>query len=130
MSSSPTPNVAPRYLIRDGDGLYGERVTRRIESMGIDGVVTAPASPWQNAYVERVIGTLRRELFDYVIVLNERHLKRLVSLYLDYYHPWRTHQSLADDAPDGRPVQRAEPCNVVEFPIVQCLHHVYLPKAA
>jgi putative transposase len=98
--------------------------------MGIDEVVTASASPWQNAYVERVIGTLRRELFDQVIVLNERHLKRLMSLYPDYYHAWRTHQTLDGDAPDGRPVRAAEPCNVVEFPVVQGLHHVYLPKAA
>ena len=101
-------DTAPSYLIRDGDGIYGERVTRRIESLGIDEVVTAPASPWQNAYVERVIGTLRRELLDHVIVLNERHLKRLMSSYLDYYHPWRTHQSLARDVPAGRPVRAAE----------------------
>ncbi|MCP4233762.1 MAG: DDE-type integrase/transposase/recombinase, partial [Aestuariibacter sp.] len=80
-------DTAPSYLIRDGDGIYGERVTRRIESLGIDEVITAPASPWQNAYVERVIGTLRRELFDHVIVLSEWHLKRLMSSYLDYYHP-------------------------------------------
>ena len=71
-------DTAPSYLIRDGDGIYGERVTRRIESLGIDEVITAPASPWQNAYVERVIGTLHRELFDHVIVFNERHLKRLL----------------------------------------------------
>ena len=121
---------APGYLIRDGDGIYGERVTRRLESLGIDEVVTAPASPWQNAYVERVIGTLRRELFDHVIVFNERHLKRLMSSYLDYYHPWRTHQSLDRDTPDGRPVLAAEPANVVELSAVQGLHHVYLPKAA
>jgi len=123
-------DTAPSYLIRDGDGIYGERVTRRIESLGIDEVVTAPASPWQNAYVERVIGTLRRELFDHVIVLNERHLKRLMSSYLDYYHPWRTHQSLDKNAPDGRPVRAAESCNVVELPAVLGLHHVYLPSAA
>ncbi|MDH3469169.1 MAG: integrase core domain-containing protein [Gammaproteobacteria bacterium] len=123
-------DAAPSYLIRDGDGIYGERVTRRIESLGIDDVVTAPASPWQNAYVERVIGTLRRELLDHVIVLNERHLKRLMSSYLDYYHPWRTHQSLDRDALDGRPVRAAEPCNVVEVPAVHGLHHFYLPKAA
>ncbi|MCP4899836.1 MAG: transposase family protein, partial [bacterium] len=123
-------DTAPSYLIRDGDGIYGERATRRIESLGIDEVITAPASPWQNAYVERVIGTLRRELLDHVIVLNERHLKRLMSSYLDCYHPWRTHQSLDRDAPDGRRVRAAEPCNVVEFPAVDGLHHVYLPKAA
>ncbi len=102
---------ALRYLIRGGDGIYGERVTWRIERLGIDEVVTAPASPWQNAYVKRAIGTLR-------------------SSYLDYYHPWRTHQSLDRDAPDGRPVRAAKPCNVVEFPAVDGLHHVYIPKAA
>ncbi|MGB5199792.1 MAG: integrase core domain-containing protein [Sedimenticolaceae bacterium] len=123
-------DTVPSYLIRDGDGIYGERVTRRIESLGIDEVITAPASPWQNAYAERVIGTLRRELLDHVMILNERHLKRLMSSYLDYYHPWRTHQSLDRDAPNGRPVRAAEPCNVVEFPAVDGLHHVYLPKAA
>ncbi len=123
-------DTAPRYLIRDGDGIYGPRVTRRIESLGIDEVVTAPGSPWQNAYVERVIGSLRRELLDHVIILNERHLKRLLSSYLDYYHPWRTHRSLDRDAPDGRPVRSAEPDHVMEFPAVQGLHHYYLPKAA
>ena len=123
-------DTAPSYLIRDGDGIYGERVTWRIESLGIDEVITAPSSPWQNAYVERVIGTLRRELFDHVIVLSEWHLKRLMSSYLDYYHPWRTHQSLNNDAPDGRPVRAAQPWNIVEFPAVNGLHHVYLPKAA
>ena len=66
-------DTAPSYLIRDGDGIYGERVTRRIESLGIDEVITASASPWQNASLERVIGTLRRELFDHVILLNKRH---------------------------------------------------------
>ena len=92
-------DTAPRYLIRDGDGIYGERVTRRIEGLGIDEVVTAPRSPWQNAYVEWVIGSLRRELLDHVIILNERHLERLLSSYLDYCHPWRTHRSLDQDAP-------------------------------
>jgi transposase InsO family protein len=123
-------DTAPRYLIRDGDGVYGLRVTRRIESLGIDEVVTAPASPWQNAYVERLIGTLRRELLDHVIIFNERHLKKLLSSYLDYYHPWRTHRSLDQDAPDGRLVREADPSNVLEFPAVHGLHHFYLPKAA
>jgi len=103
---------------------------RRIESLGIDEVVTAPASPWQNAYMERVIGTLRGELLDGVIIFNERHLKKFLSSYLDYYHPWRTHRSLDRDAPDGRPVRISEPCNVLEFPAVNGLHHFYLPKAA
>jgi len=76
------------------------------------------------------VRTLHRELFDHVILLNARHVKRLVSSYLDYYHPWRTHQSLDRDAPNGRPVRTAEPCNVVEFPAVHGFHHAYLPKAA
>jgi len=79
---------------------------------------------------ERVTETLRQKLFDHVIVFNERRLKRLMSSFLDYYHPWRTHQSLDGDTPDGRHVRAAEPCNVVEFPAVHGLHHVYLPKAA
>jgi putative transposase len=120
-------DTAPSYLIRDGDGIYGDCVTRRIESPGIDEVITAPASPWQNAYVERMIGSLRR---DHVIVFNEWHLKRLMSSYLDYYHPWRTHQSLNSNAPYGRPLRVAESCNVVEFPAAHGLHPVYLPKAA
>ncbi len=123
-------DTAPKYLLRDGDGIYGERFRRRIDSLGIDEVVTAPASPWQNAYVERVIGTLRREFLDHVIILNERHLKRLLSPYLDYYHTWRTHRSSDQDAPHGRRVRFAELGHVVEFPIVQGLHHYYLASAA
>ena len=72
-------DTAPRYLIRDSDGVYGQRVSRRIEGLGIEDVATATASPWQNAYVERVIGTLRRELLDHVVILNERHLERHLS---------------------------------------------------
>jgi putative transposase len=79
-------DTAPRYLLRDGEGIYGERVRRRIHFLGIDEVVTAPASPWQNPFVERVIGSLRRELLEHVIILNERHLRRLLSSYLGYYH--------------------------------------------
>ena len=123
-------DTAPRYLLRDGDGIYGERVRRRIDSLGIDEVVTAPASPWQNPYVERVIGSLRQDLMNHVIILNERHLKRLLSSYLGYYHSWRTHRSLDQDAPDGRPVRSAESGKVIEFPVVHGLHHYYLPKAA
>ena len=123
-------DTAPQYLLRDGDGIYGDRVQRRLASLGIDEIVTAPASPWQNAYVERVIGSLRRELLDHVIILNERHLKRLLSSYLDYYHSWRTHRSLGQDAPDGRRVRLAELDQIAEFPVVQGLHHYYLPKAA
>jgi len=123
-------DTAPQYLLRDGDGIYGDRVKRRLVSLGISEIVTAPASPWQNAYVERVIGSLRRELLDHVVVLNQRHLKRLLSSYLDYYHPWRTHRSLDQDAPAGRPVRLAKPDQITEFPVVHGLHHYYLPRAA
>jgi len=77
---------APRFLMRDRDGIYGEAFQRRIKNLGIEEVVSAPRSPWQNPYVERLIGTIRRELLDHFIVLNEAHLKRLLSEYLDYYH--------------------------------------------
>jgi putative transposase len=80
--------------------------------------------------VERMIGTLRRELLDHAIILNERHLKRLLSSYLDYYHPWVTYRTSEQDAPEGRPVRTAEPDNVVEFPAFRGLHHVYLSRAA
>jgi len=84
---------------------------------------------WGAPKIVAELAMLARGLFDRVIVFNERHLKRLMSSYLDYYHLWRTHQSLDRDAPDGRPAGAAEPCNVVECPAVHGLHHVYLPKA-
>ena len=77
-----------------------------------------------------MIGSVRRELVDHVVILNERHLKGLLSSYLDFYHPWRTHQSLARGAPNGRPIRVAESRQIVEYPIVQGLHHYYLPMAA
>ena len=91
---------------------------------------SAPASPWQNAYAERLIGTIRRELLDHVVVLNERHLRRLLKSYVAYYNQWRTHRSLEGDAPDTRPVRLASPARIAEFPAVQGLHHYYLPEAA
>ncbi len=121
---------APRYLLRDGDGIYGAAVQGRIASLGIKDTVTTPASPWQNAYVERLIGSIRRELLNHVVVLNERHLKRLLSCYFDYYHQRRTHRSLDMDAPHGRAVQSVDSCKIIEFPAVQGLHHYYLPQAA
>ena len=121
---------APRYMLRDGDAIYGEKVRRKLRALGIEEVVTAPASPWQNAYVERLIGSIRRELLDHVVVLNERHLRRLLKTYGDYYHQWRTHWSLEGDAPDTRPVRPASPARIAEIPAVRGLHHYYLPKAA
>jgi putative transposase len=94
-----------RYLMRDRDGSYGRRFSERVNAMGITEVVTAPRSPWQNAYVERVIGSIRRECLDHIVIFNERHLRRVISAYVDYYHRTRTHLSLDKDCPDPRPFQ-------------------------
>ena len=86
-------------------------------------VLTAPRSPWQNGYVERLIGSIRRDCLDHVIVLNERHLKRILTRYFDYYHRWRTHLSLGMDSPESRLVQAQALGKVVEFPEVGGFHH-------
>ena len=98
--------------------------------MGIGEVKTAPRSPWQNPYVERLIGTLRRECLDHVVVLNETHLRRLLRQYLIYYHRARTHLSLDKDAPEPRLVERLEQSRIVETPMVGGLHHRYTRQAA
>jgi len=122
--------TTPRYLLRDRDAVYGVEFRDRVLSMGIEEVITAPRSPWQNPYVERVIGTLRRECLDHVIILNERHLRRILGSYLDYYHGSRTHLSLCKDTPYGRPVQPASSGKVVSLPKVGGLHHRYEHLAA
>ncbi len=116
-------DTAPRYMIRDRDSVYGLVVRARIKAMGIDEVVTAPRSPWQNPYAERVIGSIRRECLDQVIVLSERHLRRVLASYLDYYHQSRTHLSLSKDSPVPRPIQPAETGEIIAFPQVGGLHH-------
>ena len=116
---------APRYLIRDRDGIYGEEVRRCLKALGIEEVVIAPRSPWQNPFVERLIGTLRRELLDHVIVLGERHLMRLLRDYFTYYHQARCHQSLNGNAPDPRAVEPPERGRVLAEPMVGGLHHRY-----
>ena len=122
--------TAPRYLLRDRDGVYGVEFSSRVKGMGICEVKTAPRSPWQNPYVERLIGTLRRECLDHVVVLNETHLRRLLSQYLIYYHRARTHLSLDKDAPEPRLVERLEQARIVETPMVGGLHHRYTRQAA
>jgi hypothetical protein len=94
----------PRYLIRDRDACYGSEFRRRIQSLGVKEVITAPRSPWQNAFAERLIGSIRRECLDHVVVLNERHLRRLLKKYVAYYHGSRTHLALKKDAPEPRAV--------------------------
>jgi putative transposase len=122
--------VAPRFLVRDRDRIYGAEFVRRAASMGMEEKVTAPRSPWQNPYVERLIGTLRRECLDQMIILNERHLDRVLREYLDYYHRHRTHRALDHDCPVPRPVEEAEPGKVIELPLVGGLHHRDTRRAA
>ncbi len=123
-------DTAPRYLLRDRDGSYGRYFSGRVEAMGISEVVTAPRSPWQNAYVERVIGSIRRECLDQIVVVNERHLRRVLSQYVDYYHRSRTHLSLDKDCPESRPVQPPAFGRIVAVPQVGGLHHRYERLAA
>ncbi|MDH3639998.1 MAG: integrase core domain-containing protein, partial [Gammaproteobacteria bacterium] len=120
----------PKYLVRDRDAIYGKHFQQRAEALGMQEIITAPGSPWQNAYAERVIGSIHRECLDHVIILGERHLKRILSSYVRYYHSARTHLSLDKDAPDGRAVQASEKGTVVELPRVGGLHHEYVRMAA
>jgi transposase InsO family protein len=121
---------APRYLLRDRDGVYGQVFQQRVVGLGMEQVLTAPQSPWQNPYAERLIGSIRRECSDHVVVFNEEHLRRVLARYVSYSHRWRTHLSLAMDAPDQRPVQPSEHGAVVEVPEVGGLHHHYERRAA
>jgi transposase InsO family protein len=124
------PEESPRYLIRDRDSVYGESFSRQAQTLDIREVIIAPRSPWQNAYAERVIGSIRRECLDHVVVIGERHLRKILSKYLEYYNRTRTHLSLTKDAPEPRPVQAPSDGRVVELPRVGGLHHEYLRRAA
>jgi putative transposase len=123
-------DTAPRYLLRDRDASYGQHFRRRVDAMGITEVVTAPRCPWQNAFVERVIGSIRRECLDHIVIFNERHLRRVLSTYIDYYHRTRTHLSLDKDCPDPRPVMPSRSGRVFAIPQVSGLHHRYERLAA
>jgi putative transposase len=116
---------APRYLLRDRDVICGEKVQRRIGSLGIEEIVTTPRSPWQNPFCERVIGSIRRDCLQHVIVLNERHLRRILREYISYCHTCRTHLSLNKDPSETRPVEPPEMGYIVAFPHVGGLHHRY-----
>ncbi len=122
--------AAPRYLIRDRDRVYGQAFRTRVARLGIEEVLTAPRSPWQNPYSERVIGSIRRECLDHVIVFGERHLRRLLSDYFEHYHRWRCHRSLAMDCPEPRPVQGPERGDVVEVAEAGGLYRHYERRAA
>jgi putative transposase len=123
-------DLAPQYLIRDRDGIYGSQFSKRVQSMDIEEILTAPRSPWQNAYVERMIGSIRRDCLDHVVVLNERHLKRILASYFNYYHRWRPHLSLKMDSPSSRLVQLPGSGHIVQFPELGGLHHHYERIAA
>ena len=116
-------NAAPTDLVRDNDRAYGQAFTRRLRMMGIRDRPISPRSPWQNAYVERLIGTLRRECLDHVLIYGERHLRRILTLYSLYYNETRTHLGLGKDAPLRRSVQRSG--TIVTIPILSGLHHHY-----
>jgi hypothetical protein len=123
-------DTAPSYLLRDRDGSYGAYFCSRVAAMNITEVVTAPRSPWQNAYVERVIGSIRRECLDHFVIFNERHLRRILSSYVDYYQHTRTHLSLDKDCPDSRPIMPRKIGKVVAIPKVGGMHHRYERLAA
>jgi transposase InsO family protein len=123
-------DTAPKWLHRDRDSVYGESFRRRVAGMGVAEVVSAPASPWQNPYAERVIGSIRRECLDHVIVLNQAHLRRVLTIYSRYYHRTRTHLGLEKDAPDPRPVSVPSTGPIVAIPEVGGLHHRYERLAA
>jgi putative transposase len=123
-------DTAPRYLLRDRDGKFGEDFTRRVASLDIEQVLTSPRSPWQNPYVERMIGSIRRECLDHVIIFGERHLRRILREYVDYYQRDRTHLGLEKDCPESRDVEPPEAGPIRSRAILGGLHHRYYRDAA
>jgi transposase InsO family protein len=116
-------DTVPNFLIRDNDGAYGEVFTRRLRAMGIRDRPIAPRSPWQNGYVERLIGSIRRECLDHMIAWNEAHLRHVLEAYAAYYNAKRTHLGSAKDSPDRRAIQWRG--DIVTNPILGGLHHQY-----
>ena len=121
---------APRYVIHDRHRTFGDVFRRRVQAMGITPVPTAPRSPWQNGHVERVIGSIRRECLDHIIVVNERHLRRALRAYLAYYNKTRTHLSLSKDAPVPRATSPPGDGKIIAIPQLGGLHHRYERRAA
>ena len=122
-------DAVPRYLVHDRDHAF-VALAATASGMGIQEIYTAPRSPWQNAYAERVIGSIRRECLDHVIIVNETGLARVLRRYLAYYQQSRTHLSLAKDSPQPRPIAPPDLGPVVELPLVGGLHHRYDRRAA
>jgi transposase InsO family protein len=123
-------DTAPGYLLRDRDGKFGEEFIRRVESMGIEHVLISARSPWHNPYVERLIGSIRRECLDHTIIFNEKHLRRVLKEYFCHYHECRTHLGLEKDCPQPRPVEPPELGPIGTEPMVSGLHHRYFRRAA
>ncbi len=123
-------DTAPRFLLRDRDGIYGADFRGRVQSMGIEEVIIAARSPWQSPYAERIIGSIRRECLDNVVVLSEQHLRRILKDYFSHYHRWRCHQSLEMDCPEPRAVQPPEAGEVVEVQEAGGLYRHYERVAA
>jgi transposase InsO family protein len=121
---------APRFLLRDRDRIFGRDFVEQVKAMGITQVLSAPRSPWQRAYVERMIGTIRRECLDHLIVFNEASLCRHLQAFIGYYHRTRTHLALEKDAPDPRSVQPPDAGGIISIPEVGGLHHRYERRAA
>jgi transposase InsO family protein len=120
----------PQYLLRDRDAIYGSEFAAITKGMGMEDVVTAPRAPWQNPYVERLVGSIRRECLDHVIVWNQRSLRRTLQRYFAYYQGCRTHLSLEKDSPVSRSAEPPARGHVIEIPQVGGLHHLYTRKAA
>jgi putative transposase len=118
----------PKYLIRDRDKKYGTLLDSKKNRFGIDEIVTAYRSPWQNGYVERVIGSIKRECLDHLIIINEDHLRNILTDYFSYYNKYRTHLGINRDSPEGRPIQTAG--TIDKIPCVNGLHHYYFRQAA
>ena len=125
----PADGTEPRFLLRDRDSIYGAFFCHRIRNMGVEQIVTAPRSPWQSPYAERVIGSIRRECTDHVIVLGENHLRRILASYRTYYNEVRTHLSLERNSPFPRSVEPPSNGNVVAIRQVGGLHHRYARAA-
>ena len=120
----------PRYLLRDRDAIFGKDFRDQVRDMGIREVPSAPRSPWQRAYGERMIGSIRRECLDHVMVFHEGSLRRTLNSYFAYYHRSRTHLSLRKDSPEPRAIQPPEMGSVVAVPQVGGLHYRYERRAA
>ncbi len=125
----PGDGTEPRYLLRDRDGAYGNEFRRVVRAIGIREILTAPQSPWQNPYAERVIGSIRRECLDHLIILNEDHLRQILGEYVRYYNQSRPHLSLDRNAPIPRDTQPPSQGPLVAFPEVGGLHHRYTRAA-